>query len=339
MNDLMEFLTSTEIIVVYIVVAVACLLCFIIYLLDKNYYKRKQKQNTKELNKLVESITEEIKIDNANNENSDEVFYEKPVLEKLDNNVIESEHVVVTPTNDSEATIQPIVTEKIDTSVIENDDSNLENLISEISKREEVLEEVKDANLKYTDIEPNQTEAQAELQKLTEALEQAEEETKNIDLTEFEEEQEQNAIISIDELMAKTKVMYENNELEKFNDEGNEPISLKDLEAAMATTTKKSVGVEKIEPVVSKEKIESVQERLVLDDFNNVKIEEEIIKPKKFKSSPVISPVYGIEKDTGSKSATELELENTANYDKLDEEIKKTNEFLMTLRELQKKLD
>lgn len=339
MNDLMEFLTSTEIIVVYIVVAVACLLCFIIYLLDKNYYKRKQKQNTKELNKLVESITEEIKIDNASNENSGEVFYEKPVLEKLDNNAMESEHLVVTPTNDSEATIQPIVTEKIDTSVIENDNSDLENLISEISKREEVLEEAKDANLKYTDIEPNQTEAQAELQKLTEALEQAEEETKNIDLTEFEEEQEQNAIISIDELMAKTKVMYENNELEKFNDEGNEPISLTDLEAAMATTTKKSVGVEKIEPVVSKEKIEPVQEKLVLDDFNNVKVEEEIIKPKKFKSSPVISPVYGIEKDTGSKSATELELENTANYDKLDEEIKKTNEFLMTLRELQKKLD
>ena len=76
-----------------------------------------------------------------------------------------------------------------------------------------------------------------------------------------------------------------------------------------------------------------------MDDFNNVKVEEEIIKPKKFKSSPVISPVYGIEKDTSSKSATELELENTANYDKLDEEIKKTNEFLMTLRELQKKLD
>ena len=53
-----------------------------------------------------------------------------------------------------------------------------------------------------------------------------------------------------------------------------------------------------------------------------------------FRSSPVISPIYGIE-----PPRTELELENTANYDKLDEEIKKTNEFLMTLRELQKNLD
>ena len=32
-------------------------------------------------------------------------------------------------------------------------------------------------------------------------------------------------------------------------------------------------------------------------------------------------------------------LENTANYDKFDEEIKKTNEFIVTLKELQEKLD
>ena len=52
----------------------------------------------------------------------------------------------------------------------------------------------------------------------------------------------------------------------------------------------------------------------------------------------MISPVYGIEHPNTS-SATDIELENTANYEKLDEEIRKTNEFLMTLKELQKKLD
>ena len=36
---------------------------------------------------------------------------------------------------------------------------------------------------------------------------------------------------------------------------------------------------------------------------------------------------------------TSIELENTANYEKLDEEIRKTNEFLSKLRELQKNLD
>ena len=86
-----------------------------------------------------------------------------------------------------------------------------------------------------------------------------------------------------------------------------------------------------------------------LDDFNSIKIESEIteevrkepIRPayqttKKFERSPVISPIYGIER---TETKEDIELENTANYEKLDEEIKKTNEFLMTLRELQKNLD
>ena len=40
-----------------------------------------------------------------------------------------------------------------------------------------------------------------------------------------------------------------------------------------------------------------------------------------------------------NKNDNNMELENTANYDKLDEEIKKTNSFLAVLKELQKKLD
>ena len=35
MNELIEFLTSKEIIVVYIVAAIACFLCFIVYIIDK----------------------------------------------------------------------------------------------------------------------------------------------------------------------------------------------------------------------------------------------------------------------------------------------------------------
>ena len=71
-----------------------------------------------------------------------------------------------------------------------------------------------------------------------------------------------------------------------------------------------------------------------MQDFNTVNTNE-VITTKKFKSSPFISPVYGIE----NNDVNSLALENTANYEKLDQEIKKTNEFLMTLRELQKKLD
>ncbi len=77
--------------------------------------------------------------------------------------------------------------------------------------------------------------------------------------------------------------------------------------------------------------------KVVLEDFSSVKVPlSNESKTYKFKSSPIISPIYGIE---NKEKDTDIELENTANYEKLDQEIKKTNEFLMTLRELQKKLD
>ena len=53
----------------------------------------------------------------------------------------------------------------------------------------------------------------------------------------------------------------------------------------------------------------------------------------RFKNSPIISPVFGIEKKS------ELELENTANFEKFDKELNRNNEFLMTFKELQNKLE
>ena len=81
-----------------------------------------------------------------------------------------------------------------------------------------------------------------------------------------------------------------------------------------------------------------------------IKIDEEIVKPTisksetkirekendyKFQKSPIISPVFGLDND---ESVNTIALENTANLDKLSEEIKRTNEFLNTLRELRKNL-
>ena len=73
MNELIGLLTSKEIIVVYIVAAVACALGFTIYIIDKNYYKRKQRHNTKELNKLVEEVNEIIE-NEYEEESKEEVF-------------------------------------------------------------------------------------------------------------------------------------------------------------------------------------------------------------------------------------------------------------------------
>ncbi len=337
MNNLIEFLTSKEIIVVYIVAAIACFLCFIIYIIDKNYYKRKQRHNTKELNKLVEDVNVRLE------ENHQEVKPEEVTISTIEQAVEQEENIPV---------LEPIIIEEINTpEILEKEE------LPKITIEEQKVEKVEDIiletmapepennivteELMYTDVEPNKEEAQLELQRLTEELEKAEQETKNIDLTAYEEEQEENAIISLEELVRKSKEMYAANELTQYEDEGNEPISLQDLELRIQQA-------EQDEPVIieqiTEETKEPHQERMVLDDFNNIKLEESPVesqKPayqttKKFHSSPVISPIYGIEK---KDSSTDIELENTANYEKLDEEIKKTNEFLMTLRELQKHLD
>lgn len=348
-------------IVVYALIGVACFLYFVIYLFDKTYYKRKRKQNTKELNKIIEDVKEVEATDYPTVSPSQE-FYQEPVLEmaeikvepQVETKVIEQPTPVVTPSPIAMPEVNAVSTtpvvpveEKAEPIIIEPATPEVESLILDnmLGVKEEIQvvpekEPQSSVELQYTDIEPNQIEAQAELQKLTEALEQATEETKNVNLTNFEEEQEQNAIISLDELLTKGKAMYENNEFDKFEDEGDEPISLQDLELRM--NKKKETTIEIVPEVVEEPIIiEPVQEKMILDEFNNIKIEEP--KPtyqesRKFQSSPVISPVYGIEKKPVTE-ATEISLENTANYDKLDEEIKKTNEFLMTLKELQKNLD
>ena len=173
--------------------------------------------------------------------------------------------------------------------------------------------------------------------------------------------------------------MYEANEATQYADEGNEPICLQDLEKKVgekASSFDEPFIIENVVPaselqeeileeepqIIESQVIEtpkvvrpiyeapsvSQMEKDLESKIDSYLTKKEITKDtvsvkeadsKRFKNSPIISPIFGIEKDEETMSQTELELENTANYEKLDEEIKKTNEFLMTLRELQKKLD
>ena len=299
--DLIEFLTSKEIIVVYIVAAAACLLCFIIYLVERNNQKARQRHNTRELNKLVEQIKEEVpeKVVVENKEPVLQVI--EPVTETIEEEVIEP--------------VEEIKEEKVEV---------IDPVIEEEPKLE-VKEE-----LEYTTIEPDPQTARIELKKITEELKRQEEleATGNIPLTNYEEQQEATAIISLEELVKKSKEMYEANELTQYKDEGNEPISISDLEVIAGREAAPITAPFEISTVVKEEEVEDIN-----IENNDTVVEPEI---KRFKSSPIISPVYGIEKN---ESVNELELENTANYEKLDAEIKKTNEFLMTLKELQSKLD
>lgn len=361
MNDLIKLLTSQEIIIVYIVVGIACFLYFIIYLIDKSYYKRKRKHNTKELNRLVEDINSTLEFEKIEEETpvqtleEKQVTYVEPVLVEKEETapikqVVKEEKVVeevktIEPIKEEVKEVEnskPVIIENKEeqASIVEEESENIESLVLDNMETEPVEEEIT-----YTSIEPSHEEAQEELRRLTEELEKAEEETKNIDLTSYEEAQERDAIISLDELIKKSKEMYASNELTQYEDEGNEPISLADLEAKMKQVAAiEEEPVEYTEPVIEPiiEQIEEtpVVEQMVLDDFDTVKVEVEkrpvYQESFKYKPSPIISPVYGIEKKI---SQNDLELENTANYEKLDEEIKKTNDFIMTLKDLQKHLD
>lgn len=401
MNEFMEFLTSSEMIIVGVIAAVGCFLGLIVFIFEKTYYKRKQRHNTKELNNLVEDVSKEMekeqiieKVDNSisNVENEkvttieealsvaesieekieDSAIIEKPkcdelieVLEPVSEisheeekieNIINSsakEEVCIDNTNTNVSEEKPLVIpiEEFEAS------KSIEDIYSEVKEEVESLENNSTEELKYTDIEPNKEEAIAELKKVTENLLKKEEQEKlepeNIELTKFEEEQEENAIISMDELLRKSNELYEKNEVKQYEDEGNEPISLQDLEARMNNIKSEIEAIEVedkkdnsiVENVTNNIPVYEVKEpeqtiksnKVVLDDFNTIDKSDKVYRDDiVFKSSPIISPIFGIEDNHPSN---DMMLENTANYDKFDEEIKKTNEFIVTLKELQEKLD
>ena len=307
MSDLIMFLTSKEVIIIYIILFLACFLSLIIYLVEKGSVFRKKRHNTRELNKLVKKVKAKAKIE----EDITEEYYEEPVLE--------------IKTGDS------AVSEMLD---------NTRELDIKIEK---VVSNKDDDELLYTTIEPDRETARLELKKIREALEQQEREKEQEEYKEeivieeenysdtinsFEEKQEEDAIISLDELLEKGKSLYDSNEKTQYIDDDTAPISLEELATQAGGVITHYDEPFIIENVVPKEELlESVSEVMVMDDFNTVK-DNNI---KRFKNTPFISPVYGIDK-------RELELENTANYDKFDKEINKSNEFIMSLKDLQDKL-
>lgn len=339
MTDLITFLTSEEIIVVYVIAGIACLLCLLVYVAEKTYYRRKRKMNTKELNQLVEQVQEQME---QNLDEQNLVIEVSTMEEKAEDIPKLEQQAFMIPEPVSEIKPVAIIPEIKKEPVEESNNSEMDNMVLEVIDSTVSKETPSKEEIQYENTEPDQTVAQAELERLTEELKKAEETVQNIELTEFEAEQEENAIISLEELLAKGDSLYEKNELTQYEDEGNEPISIQDLEKKMKKMQESSVIMEEEKQEAILKETEKTSTTMYLDDFNTVKVET----PSKayqgthaFKSSPVISPIYGIEEQKTLPKQTELELENTANYEKLDEEIRKTNEFIMTLKELQKNLD
>lgn len=128
--------------------------------------------------------------------------------------------------------------------------------IKEETKKEILKDEIK--------TEPLYTKETTEIEDIASAISDALKDDKPINLTNFEEDQERTAIISIDELMRKAK------ELELVEDE--------------------QTGVNYLE----KYNLEAAE---VEDVIKNTMKEEKPKEVKAFKVSQVISPIYGVRKD------------------------------------------
>lgn len=322
MKEFMEFLSSREVLIVLIVGLVIGILFSTYFIIKKVSRKMKMKHNTKELTNLVLQIEEETK--------KEEAVMDK-IIEEVKNVEVEAE-IINEEVIEVKKEVVPVVVEEKE-----------ELIVEDVVKNDHVGIKKEEEELKYTGITPSKTEAQEELRKATEELLKTQIEQTNdiIDLTKFEAEQEENAIISMEELMQKSEVLYQQNEVTQYQDEGNEPISLKDLEQRMSDIKTTPIEViEEVGPVIIKEEVIETTASKTIDvskDYNKVNINDAYKTEHVFKSSPIISPIFGIENNNNSTNS--MELENTANYEKLDEEIRKTNEFLVTIKELQKNLD
>ena len=375
MENVIDFLATKEVLIVLAIIGLILFVYFILWFhefMKKHEEKKKLQNNTMQLNKLVEEVAKARKEEAANvtpitkEEPKKEEVKEEKIEVPLVNNTTVVSPTVVPEVKEEKAEIKeptpnvviesvassPIEVEPVVVSVKENPVNTNDSIMlnDKFEEKVEVVEPTvitpvespknEEEVIKYKDEVYTESEAKAELERITEELKKLENEDKseNIELTKFEEEQEENAIISLDELIAKGKTITEQNEITQYQDDGNEPISIKELEERYRKEK------EQVEVLEVEEEPKTEKPKLSIDDFLSAKekvpsINEAYTEKKStYHPSPIISPIYGIEEEPVKKNTT-LELENTANYEKFDEEIRKTNEFLSKLKELQQKLD
>ena len=213
--------------------------------------------------------------------------------------------------------LSPIQKEEMIEMTTQVQEEVLENNNIEI---QEVNEVFTDEEIESLDLEPpmikkietvetnldNKEKALVELSKIEDTLEHqvSLEDT----LTNLETIEEENAIISYQELLENT------NELTTvMEDDGDEPITLDEVF--------KLFNGNNDDGIVINESLEALPiEEAYQGEFN---------------SSPYLSPINGVE----GENLADIQLENTANLEKLDKEIRKTNQFLNILNELKKNLE
>ncbi len=188
-------------------------------------------------------------------------------------------------------------------------------------ERVEVLEDAsKENEVVYVEDNNVQEEAKEKLEEVTKKL--IDEPNDLIDHTHFETEQEEKSIISYDELVQASHDINEKND-KVLEDEGDAAITLEELYQ------------------------KHVEKQNVIDEDNkDVKVNNPIFEdnsPKRFKNSEVISPVFGFYSGEVKKEKTGDEVLEDLNRPikpkDLEDEIKKTEDFLSELKRLKNKLE
>ena len=265
----MDLFTSRELLIIGVVVGT---LIFIVLLLTIWDMLSKRKKEDEDIEEMLDNIDKEVIKDTVMIEENKSNPVE--IIETID---IKKDNVVAVEEKEEKKI-------EIETLIIDDDqDNQIEKL--EVDTKEK---------------------AKIELLKIEKELENPK--TLEDTLYNLEMVEEENAIISYQQLLENTK------ELNVVStDNGDEPISINEIFNMYKEDSK---------IVVDKE-------------MTNVSINEAY--NSNFTSTPYLSPIVGFEKDNASLA--EIQLENTANLEKLDKEIRKTNEFLTILNDLKKNLD
>lgn len=301
---------------VYGLIAFVILLIAVILIIDKIHHKKEESlfhsRHLKNRLRELQVMESEKRLETRSQERKEkqEEFVSEPPKEVIEEIIATDE---VKPEKDLEVESHQ--------EIIETSDLKME----EAPVREEPKSVVHEINpLKKESITPSKvqedlekTQAQIEVEEITKALEKAVQEEQELNkYAKFEEEQEQNAIISYAELKGKFDELYEESEKTQYVNDDTIPINLKELYETNELIQAESQRKPSV-PVVEDPPVEAV------------KPPEK--KPGEFRNSPIISPVYGIQKDDFQ---IKKEVSKTSR-----EDLQTTTDFLNTLKELQKNLD
>lgn len=365
---------SKELFLVYGLIIAVILLIAVILIVDK--VKSRKKDNLFDSRKLSKRLNNlRMEAEKAEQEEKQETIKKvdkqaemevvaKPKVDapvKETSTIMQTPSVSVAPTESSKPSIQerpstkeaqalnnrrvePMIEKKQPVyEEIEILDGDEKNQIIQTNDIDQSIWEMDNQEEIYQETELEKTQAQIDVEAITRELEKAVNDEQAIDkYAKFEEEQEQNAIISYVELKEKFDKLYNENEKTQYINDDTLPINMEELYRSQMEDQPAQTSASTVHPTPSElhvhptvDKAPSVSQQTPTPTPNQIQqnpVSNNIPRTTRFKSSPMISPVYGIQQEP-------VVAKNTTNVAEMEAEIQRTNEFLQSLKDLQKNLE